>query len=223
MRRTKAVVVAAGLLAALTVVGMGMTKLLTPKESLTYQVVSNWQSGSGEVLQVAEKTGQTLARFATQHEPHIALSPKQDVLYLLDTQWSADLKTPTHTLAAIDTESGRVTASTHVEDRILYPAGHGPSGLIAALDGRRLFIYHYLVQGEATADYWLTAVDAKTLHSLPLRISLPGCGAARFETSGRRLVALCRGSQQAVFINPATGEIGERRGLSEYASAGRQH
>ncbi len=208
-----------GLAAALTVaiaLMWGVAVLPASSPSATQRPTAQQSTASGRVLGYAlgdrevtvfdEATGAVLHRIATQDVPDILVTPTGDRLFLLDTKWSSDAKTPTHQLSLIDTTSWRVLAQATIADRILYP-GPGPSGLSLTPDGSRLFIYSYHVLGDDRADYWLAAVDAKSLQVLPMHAVLDQCGAARFATLEQQIIALCAHANDLRFVDPATGNV----------------
>jgi len=208
-----------GLAAALTVavtLMWGVLVLPASSPSATQRSTAQQPTASGRVLGYAisgrevtvfdEATGAVLHRIATQDAPDILVTPTGDRLFLLDTKWSSDAKTPSHQLSLIDTASWRVLAQATIADRILYP-GPGPSGLSLTPDGSRLFIYSYHVLGDDRADYWLAAVDAKSLQVLPGHMALDQCGAARFATLAQQIVALCAHANDLRFVDPATGSV----------------
>lgn len=164
------------------------------------------QARTGEILAFNHNTVEVVARVPTSREPDFLATPSRDRLYVLDTQWSADWRTPTHVLRLLDTATWKEVARTTVSDRILYGIT-GPSGLVLAPDGSRLFVYSYKVQGDDRAEYWLAALDARSLQPLPLTVPLPHCGGARFVTAKREIVALCNHSNALHFIDPKTGQV----------------
>jgi len=188
--------------AALTAVSQPTTSLPTARGRAIGYALSN-----REVTAFDEGTGAVLHRFTTQDDPDILVTPAGDQLFLLDTKWSSDGKTPSHRLSLLDTASWRVLGQVTIADRILYP-GPGPSGLTLAPDGSRLFIYSYHVLGDDRADYWLAAVDAKSLQLLPIHAALDQCGAARFTTLAQQIVALCAHANDLRFVDPVTGSVG---------------
>lgn len=176
------------------------------RAGVAYALTDNRERQRGEIVAIDDSTGMVLTRLPTRDEPDLLVGPAGDRLFIVDTAWSGDGKTPTHQLRLVETASWQELARTEITDRISY-AGGGPSGLVLAPDGSRLFVYSYRVLGDSSADYWLTVVDTRSLKISSAQIALPNCGGAQFATLQRQIVALCSHANDLRFIDPTATKV----------------
>lgn len=173
---------------------------------ISYTVLANDHQRTGQIVAFEPLTGNVQYQISTDAQPDVIQDKRRDRLYLLDTKWSADWKTATHTLAAINATTGEELASTSLPDRFLYPVS-GPTTLVLTADSSLLWVYSYNVTGDDAADYWLRAVDPGTLKLRPERANLPGCGGAWFAVTNREIIVLCERSHSVRFLDPKTGAV----------------
>jgi DNA-binding beta-propeller fold protein YncE len=177
------------------------------RAGVIYALTDNREQQRGEIVALEERTGAVLNRLPTRDEPDLLVTPDGNRLFILDTAWSADGKTPTHQLRLVEALSWRELARAEIADRISY-AGGGPTGLALSPDKTRLFVYSYRVLEDSRADYWLTVVDARSLQTLPTnRIALPNCGGARLATLQRQVAVLCSHTNDLRFVDPAAATV----------------
>lgn len=171
--------------------------------AVAYAIVG-LDGSTSEVVAFDTETGAIRFRLATNYQPDLLVAPTGD-LFLLDTTPSADNRA-TSTLTRRDGRSGTVLASTEIPDRLLYPIS-GPTTLVLAPDGSRLFVACYKVLGPDTAEDWLAVIDPVSLAVLSTRIPLPGCGASRLATAGGLVVVGCSRTADVRFVDPQTATV----------------
>jgi hypothetical protein len=142
-------------------------------------------------------SGQTLLDVAAPYGsggPDLLADPAHHRLYVAGTGLGVDASQRLGSLILLDTRNWQVTARAQVPHRISYNGG-GYGSMVLSPDGSRLLMYEGRGKGNGEEeDYWLAALNPRTLRAARQRVSLPECGSAELADARGLVAVLCHGT-----------------------------
>lgn len=188
--------------------GKAMKAQAPSRSGQAFALTGNAHTGRGEVVEFAWRTGMITKRLTEPYrwESPDLLAAGGQRLYMAAGRVTPDGTRVDEVLSILNPANLATLSSARVPHRTRYNVA-GPSTIVLAPGGAKLFVYSYRYVAPERYDFWLEAFDPVTLRALGQTVPLPGCGGARFATVAGQVVALCAGSNDVRFIDPVSDRV----------------